>query len=176
MFAKQKPKVEPELVESEPVESKALVPAKSKAVVIPASVKIDLPASAPSENKTQESTPVNFREALDKLDGLMSQEFDAILVAAARDIVKRTMIELREYPEYAGIVTDGDVRNVMIFLNRTVQTAKESVTIAADKKRKSTAKKNRVQIDANMASLPLNLDALGNFDASAVDDVFGFKK
>lgn len=130
------------------------------------------PAASASDANAEEKSPVDkFRESLDQLDSLLTKDFDAISLALSRDIVKRVMIELRTNPEFNGIVQDGDVRNIFIFLRRAVDRAKDSGTEKVEKKVKRAKKAGAVVIN-----MPDSLDALSGFDTGGIDALLGLGK
>lgn len=111
---------------------------------------------------------VAFRDALDRLDSLLAQDFDPVSLALSRGIVKRVMQELQTYPEFNGIVQDRDVRNVFVFLRRAVDQAQILGSEKSEKKEKRTRKEKAITI-----KLPDSLDMLGSLD---VDAILGIKK
>lgn len=136
---------------------------------------VESAAQVPEAENQGKSSAEEFRKALDQLDKYCATEFDPVSLAMSRDIVKRVMLELREFPEYAGIVQDGDVRNLFVFLRRTAAIARLD-----QGKRKETAKKKEPKIKigklAQLGATPISLDGLGGMDTSMIDSVLGLKK
>lgn len=115
-----------------------------------------------------------FRKLLDDLDAQMKEQLTDLSLGLARNMVKRTMIELREFPEYAGIVKDGDVRNIFIFLRSTVAAAKEDAATLKDKSARREAKRAAKGIPQKIVID--DLDMLGNLNTSDVNALLGIKK
>lgn len=84
--------------------------------------------------------PVDFKELLDRFDTLLKRDtgINDFNIDMIRAYVKRIMMDLREHPEYDGLVIDRDVRNVIAFIRSTKEKAIEA---ASEKKEKSEKKK-----------------------------------
>ena len=119
--------------------------------------------------------PEKFEDVLKKFDELMirDQGVNDLNVGHLRDYVKRIFVELKENPEYDGLIVDRDVHNVIKFMRAVKGQAQE---LAVDKKAKaakkeaSSAKKNR------FAAIAGNLDIGGQMpktiqDMSQLDDL-----
>ena len=119
--------------------------------------------------------PEKFEDVLKKFDELMirDQGVNDLNVGHLRDYVKRIFVELKENPEYDGLIIDRDVHNIIKFMRAVKGQAQE---LAVDKKAKaakkeaSSAKKNR------FAAIAGNLDIGGQMpktiqDMSQLDDL-----
>lgn len=119
--------------------------------------------------------PEKFEDVLKKFDELMirDQGVNDLNVGHLRDYVKRIFVDLKENPEYDGLIVDRDVHNVIKFMRAVKGQAQE---LAVDKKAKaakkeaSSAKKNR------FAAIAGNLDIGGQMpktiqDMSQLDDL-----
>lgn len=121
-------------------------------------------------SKDPKVDPAGFRTLLDQFQKQMEGEVDAITLGFARSCVKRIMIELKENPEYDGILTDTDVRGIFMFLRQTVTYAAAQGTQKVEKKVKREAKKASIVID-----IP-DISALGNLNTDNMNELLGIGK
>lgn len=106
--------------------------------------------------------PIDFQELTNNFDELLAKSAGVTMVNVdtARAYVKRIMTDLKEHPEYDGLLIDRDVHNVIKFIRSLKETAMDTVEVKRDKAAKSESrakgKKNRF---GNMDGLVLDLDA-----------------
>lgn len=148
----------------------AVVPASPEAPAVQAVIPVESGSAGVGDQRT---TGAQFRETLDKLDSLMKEQTSDVVVALARDIVKRTMLELRQFPEFAGIVKDSDIRNVFIFLRRLAGEVKLAAEETKAKRAKKAVKDGAVTIPVDM---PMDLTMLGNMNFNDVQASLGLRK
>lgn len=140
----------------------ANLPATASAAIVP----------TPAPDRTEGGDRGAFRKRLDDLDSLMAGHLGQVELALARGIVKQTMIEMRTFPEYAGIVEDGDVRNIFIFLRRAVETAKVEGATVKEKKTRKAVKESAI----DFSKMPSGIDMLGSMDTDSINAIMGVKK
>lgn len=163
---------------------------EAKLVQVPALMRLN--AAAPADSGVQEEKldiippgPEGFKERLARLDRLIQADngVTEINIGVARTYVKEVAIELKEFPEYMGIMKPLDIHNVMVFMRGTMAMAEKGFEKkdAASEKR-ATKKAAGAKFDfsgfdpAATPALPGSanaaaqggLDAFANFDASKI--------
>lgn len=121
--------------------------------------------------------PENFQDRLDLFDTLMKQDQGEIdfNLDRARDFVKRIMIDLRENPEYDGMIIDRDIHNIIAYQRRLKALAREVIgekTVKAAKKAAKPKAASRFSIDIDSIDLtaqPKTLKDLSGLDADFGD-------
>lgn len=119
--------------------------------------------------------PEKFEDVLKKFDELMirDQGVNDLNVGHLRDYVKRIFVELKENPEYDGLIIDRDVHNVIKFMRAVKGQAQE---LAIDKKAKAAKKEANSAKKNRFAAIAGNLDIGGQMpktiqDMSQLDDL-----
>lgn len=97
----------------------------------------------PNYDHLFDSIPENFQEVLDKFDALLIRDngVTEINVVHLRDYVKRIFVDLRDNPEYDGLIIDRDVKNIIGFMRAVKGQAQELAVEKKEKKAKSDSKK-----------------------------------
>lgn len=115
-----------------------------------------------------DTIPENFQEMLDKFDKLMirDQGVNDLNVGHFRDYVKRIFIELKENPEYDGLIIDRDVHNVIKFMRAVKGQAQE---LAVEKKTKAAKTQANKAKSNRFAAIAGNLDLGGKMPATIQD-------
>ncbi len=159
--------------------------AQNNPVVVPASglARLNIqagvaPASVPDMAKLDviEPGPEGFKERLARLDRLIAADhgISELSIDVGRKFVQDIAIELRDHPEYDGIMQDLDVHNIMVFMRATMARANAGFAKKAAASEKKSAKASSRSFDFSGAAAlmapqsgPANsLEALANFDAS----------
>lgn len=115
-----------------------------------------------------DTIPENFQEMLDKFDKLMirDQGVNDLNVGHFRDYVKRIFVELKENPEYDGLIIDRDVHNVIKFMRAVKGQAQE---LAVEKKTKAAKTQANKAKSNRFAAIAGNLDLGGKMPATIQD-------
>lgn len=121
--------------------------------------------------------PTDFQELLNRFDDMMCRDQGILDVdlQRCRDFVKRIMIELKENPEYDGLVAARDVHNIIKFQRRTKTQAESAVVVKTEKAAKAAAKpkaKSRFNVDFDafdLSAKPKSIEDLSNMDISGLD-------
>jgi hypothetical protein len=122
----------------------------------------------PSYDHLFDAIPENFQDVVDKFDALLSRDnaINEMNIGHLRNYVQRIFVDLKNNPEYDGMIIDRDVHNIIKFM-RAVKS--EAQDLAIDKKEKKAkadsnkVKKNKfaaVAGNLDMGALPMNLDAV----------------
>lgn len=145
--------------------------------------KVNLPAvQAPSvlDTPTEETIPPGpdgFKYKLDMLDALIQRDagINGAMLGVVKGRIKDIVKELKEFPEYDGLIIDRDIHNIMLFMQQSVNQAKADF-VQKDKKRTTKAiKAAKFDFGESLANGPLalegptlDLDALSGLN---LDDV-----
>lgn len=105
--------------------------------------------------------PKDFQEVLNRFDDMMQRDHGILQIdlVRCRDFVKKIMIDLKENPEYDGLIIDRDVHNIIKFQRMLKSQAEEAVVVKTEKaaKRETKAKvKGAGRFAADMDSFDLN--------------------
>lgn len=120
-----------------------------------------------------EAIPEDFQQKLDFFDELMSRDQGSLdfNLNRARDFVKKIMIELKENPEYDGMIIARDVHNIIAFQRRLKDAAQATISTKVEKAAKKAAKPkgaDRFSLDLDSIDLgakpPKSLQDLSNLD------------
>jgi hypothetical protein len=113
-----------------------------------------------------DSIPTDFQEVLNRFDTIMQRDHGTIDInlPRIRDYVMRIMEDLRENPEYEGMLLDRDVRNVIGFIRRT---SVQAANVVVEKQVKSAKKVSKA---AKSGSNRFDMD-LDSFDLGAASPV-----
>ena len=109
--------------------------------------------------------PMDFKELLDSFDAAMVRDkgITDFNLDLSRAYVKRIMVDLKENPEFDGLMIDRDVHNIMTFIRAVHERARIGVV---EKKEKAATKTKKVPASKrfNLDDKVLDLGALGDID------------
>ena len=104
--------------------------------------------------------PKDFQEVLNRFDDMMQRDHGILQVdlVRCRDFVKKIMIDLKENPEYDGLIIDRDVHNIIKFQRMLKSQAEEAVVTKTEKaaKRESKSKVKGGRFAVDMEAFDLN--------------------
>lgn len=145
--------------------------------------KVNLPAvQAPSvlDTPVEEVIPPGpdgFKLRLDMLDALIKRDagISDVMLGMVKTRIKDIVSELKEFPEYDGLIIDRDIHNIMIFMNKSVSTAKAGF-VEKEKKRTTRAVRAAKFDFGDVGTGPalaldgpeLNLDALSEMNLDTI--------
>lgn len=119
-----------------------------------------------------EEAPIDFQDLLNRFDSLLERDNGVSMmnIDLCRSYVKRIMVDLKEHPEYDGLIIDRDVHNVIKFIRSIKESAAQTVIEKKAKAEKTAAtkaaKKNRFGDLSNV-----NLDFTKNIDFEELKDM-----
>lgn len=104
--------------------------------------------------------PKDFQEVLNRFDDMMQRDHGILQIdlVRCRDFVKKIMIDLKENPEYDGLIIDRDVHNIIKFQRMLKSQAEEAVVTKTEKaaKRESKSKVKGGRFAVDMEAFDLN--------------------
>lgn len=117
-----------------------------------------------------EEVPKDFKETLDRFDMIMQRDqgdidFD---LPHMRNYVMRIMVDLKENPEYDGLIIDRDVHNIIAFMRRLKG---QAITIANEKTTKAQAKASKPKVGARFAMDFDNIDLMATKTPASLEDL-----
>jgi hypothetical protein len=121
--------------------------------------------------------PENFKQNLLRLDSMVGDmmRIEVGDIGFVRQMVRDIMVDLKEYPEFDGIVREKDVHNIMKFIQASSSQASNQFALQAEKKEKAATKKRNV-IKADISALlgpitthKFDLTSLSSFNTDKID-------
>lgn len=93
--------------------------------------------------------PQGFKARLDAFDAMIMAEagINQQQLDAARNHVATIMVELKENPEYDGMLIDRDVHNIMLYVRASASFTKSEFVLVNEKKTKAAVKKSNSKIN-----------------------------
>lgn len=107
--------------------------------------------------------PTGVREVLDEIDALMGEDgrLEGLYLDQTRKYIKRLMVTLKEHEEFASVLIDKDVHNIMRFVRNVRGEALSLKAVKAEKKATREVKKETRQgkLSSKLSGFDFTMDA-----------------